>query len=240
MSIIKTEKVWIRCSFDFGFLCVNLESRSQAEVHLTWSSCILTQAVEYEGTLPVVCCSWPRHHSSRTKTHTEAALNGNETPTKAAQQTPEPRSRLSTAHTTAQHGTLTGTLRRRDRIQQTWCIVPEGERTWAWASCGSCWTCGPASSGSGWGRGGRPPMTSRWWAASPWCSAAGLGSPWSGCRRAPAWEGHARFPPAWARETPSVPQKELQSLSLVLKTQNKHLYSPKLNAKDVSASTSEI
>lgn len=52
----------------------------------------------------------------------------------AALQRTVPRSRLSTVHTTApaQHDTLTGRQRKkRNCIQQTWCIMPVGERTWA-------------------------------------------------------------------------------------------------------------
>lgn len=98
------------------------------------------------------------------------------------------------------HGTATARYTHRetwskvgDCIEQTCCTVPVGERTWAWASCGSCWTCGPVSWGWGWGQGERPLKTSRWWAASPLCNAAAHGSPWSGCRKAPALVRHGQF-----------------------------------------------
>lgn len=89
------------------------------------------------------------------------------------------------------HGTGTARYTHRETqkkfkcIQQTWCIVPVGERTWALAFCGSCWTCDPVSWGWGWERAWRPPMTSRWWAASPWCNAVSLDFPWWGCHRGP-------------------------------------------------------
>lgn len=129
------------------------------------------------------------------KKHTPQQHLRYSSPTKAEPRRTEP-SIYCTHHGT---GTARHTHReteRSDCIQQTWCIVPVGERTWALASCGSCWTCGPASWGWGWGRAARPPTTSRWWAASPWCSAAALGSPWSGCRRVPASAARGRSLPA--------------------------------------------